>query len=236
MQAASCPADGSCWAIFDFGFFYGASPNSLYRLIDDQWREVFLPNRAEPEAIYCLSSESCWVTTAEGLYRTEDGGSSWSAFDAYPAGEDAWSIACGDEFHCVLSSGEYGSETIHYSGDGGETWQSSLSPPSNAFDLSCTEEETCWATGEGLWKSSDGGETWSPRSTGLAWVDGISCPDAEDCWMVGYGEDSVVKVFSTHDGGDTWTVVGLAGATIECPSIEECFSAWGSTIYKGPRS
>lgn len=236
MQAASCPVDGSCWAIFDFGFFYGASPNSLYRLIDNQWGEVFLPNRTEPEAIYCFSSESCLVTTGEGLFKTEDGGFTWTALDAYPLGEDAWSIACSDEFHCALAGGEYGSETIHYSEDGGETWQLASSPSGNAFTLSCAEDETCWATGEDLWKSSDGGKSWSSISMGLTWVYGISCPDAEDCWMVGYGEDDVPKVFSTHNGGDTWTVVGLAGTTIDCPSIEECFSAGGSTIYKGPSS
>ena len=234
MLSASCPPSGPCWAIFDFGFFYGASPNSLYRLVENQWREVYLPNRVPPEAVHCFNAEHCLVATEAGLLATEDAGASWRDTNAYPAGERGVSLACSDEEHCIVEVGEPDNWRILYTEDEGETWAESPSGPIGGF--TCTEETTCWGVGEKLWKSENGGKDWlaMPSPPIDPWQ--LSCPDAADCWLVGFDESSdEPEVFATHDGGETWLQAGRAALSIDCPSIEQCFSAYGQTIYRKPK-
>jgi photosystem II stability/assembly factor-like uncharacterized protein len=80
--------------------------------------------------------------------------------------------------------------------------------------------------------TSNGGRTWRQQllpaiSTTLS---GVSCPAAQDCVAVGSQGSGTAAIFTTTNGGSTWTAQ-TTGATdlwaVSCPTTSDCWAVGG---------
>ena len=184
-------------------FWFGACAGGVWKTTDagTYWRNVsdgsfntaavgaIAVSSSNPQVVYAGMGESCIrcdVSHGDGVYRTTDGGLSWSHLGLeatrhiarvriHPTDPDvAWVAALGDIFTTNAERGVYKTT------DGGKTWRLVLhkSPKAGCADLwldpgnpsvlyaSIWEAQRYpWALSSGgpdsgLWRSKDGGETW----------------------------------------------------------------------------
>jgi photosystem II stability/assembly factor-like uncharacterized protein len=171
--------------------------------------------------------------TSLGLYRTADGGRTWSVVPGiHPTNTP--SVTRGVVFVPVRSGYER-------SDDGGGTWQKTTLPRTgrgNPAGVQLLDAEHAYATldlgaaagssGESLYRSADGGRTWQFVST----THTTSTPAGSlpfGCDKDGYGFSSILRgwaggycaggrafLYRTRDGGRTWRYVGVPGVGRYC--------------------
>ena len=179
-----------------------------------------LPHAAARVAVSPVDSNRAWVAAYEaGVYRTDDGGATWTHVDSYPS----------DYAHSVLADTTsadavyVGSEpaALFRSGDAGASWEECRSfrdvpestnwgfhaptRDSHVRDLvvSPVDSSVLFAGIEvgGVVRSTDGGNTWQ-QLPGL--------DDDIHCLHLGTDQESRVYVatasapFRSNDGGDQW--------------------------------
>jgi photosystem II stability/assembly factor-like uncharacterized protein len=111
--------------------------------------------------------------------------------------------------------------------------------------ISCPDAAHCWAVGvigpgtgpdnpaTVIVATKDGGRHWKAQpvsGTVIPDLSGVSCPDAAHCMAVGSNGASVPGsdvVFTTVDGGATWTPVpappgALTVSSVECATTSQC--------------
>ena len=93
-----------------------------------------------------------------------------------------------------------------------------------------------------IYKTSDGGETWdlSYSNSGSFYFNGIDCCDENTCYAVAEGDTEAgstspgARVFSTTDGGNTWTQTywneddASSLMAVHCISDSEAWAAGGT--------
>ncbi|MBK9731250.1 MAG: T9SS type A sorting domain-containing protein [Chitinophagaceae bacterium] len=139
--------------------------------------------------------------------------------------------------------------------DGGATWTAgTVSAAPTSYNWSClaaVDANTAWAmffkntataTGR-IYKTTDGGTTWTQQGTGVIFnTSGVSFPDVLHFWdanigvAVGDPVNGEFEIYTTTDGGTTWTPV--PGANIPDPTAGEygltrSFAARGNTFWFG---
>ncbi|RMD91281.1 MAG: hypothetical protein D6813_07940, partial [Calditrichaeota bacterium] len=148
-----------------------------------------------------------WIGTSYGsgwggLYRTFDGGHSWSSqidslhriFNIYFVNDSlGWFVSGNKIFHTK---------------DGGDSWfvQWQDSKTDEFMSIQFVTPDSGWAAClNRLLETHDGGINWSrilPRPEGLAILD-LQFINSQDGWVIGYyGNDSYI--YKTSDGGLTW--------------------------------
>ena len=123
-----------------------------------------LPNTPDYHSLLVAPSDAhtLFLGTHSGLYRSTDGGRTWS--EASLAGQDAMNLARASE-GVVWAAGH---DVLAKSTDGGETWQDVVPDglphlDVHGFAADPRDQKTLWAAlaGQGLYRSSDGGESFS---------------------------------------------------------------------------
>lgn len=136
--------------------------------------------------------------------------------------------------------------------DGGLTWIPGVIPAPAGYAWSMIhglDDMTAWAvlynatagSGGGIWKTSDGGVTWNQQGVGVIYnTSGQSFPNVVHFWDANTGfamGDPVggeYEIYTTLDGGTTWTPV--PGANIPAPlageyGIVDHYEVMGDTIW-----
>jgi photosystem II stability/assembly factor-like uncharacterized protein len=174
-------------------------------------------------AVHPQRPEVIFAGTDRGLYRTENGGSTWkwteTALDPY----HIWALAINPNDPNIMFAGTRPSAFFR-SEDGGQTWEK-LSvelaeecpavtiPRVTGIAIDPVDTNTIWAGVEvdGLHRSRDGGDTWERIQSGL------TNPDVHNVTVTpapGGGSRvwAVVDndVASSTDSGETWAVVGTS--------------------------
>ncbi|MEA2472577.1 MAG: Photosynthesis system assembly factor [Thermoleophilaceae bacterium] len=165
---------------------------------------------------------------------------------AGPAHAASWSrttIPLGPEFlgdvtcapggiHCVTVGGGKQGAVGLWSDDGGTNWNDGAVPAEvqELDGVACVSAERCWAVGiaagdqkqGAIVTSQDGGRTWTSQDAGgaAAGLRRVSCL-GNSCLAV--GPNNGQKVFTTHDGGVSWSAVGLPGDE-PCSKKGLCFA------------
>jgi photosystem II stability/assembly factor-like uncharacterized protein len=201
---------------------------------EDEWVWGVTRDPSDPDVVYA-------GTEPPMLYRSEDGGRSWTEFpgiDDLPTRE-SWSFGY-DPFEAghvhgigvdptrperVYAAVEHGA--LLYTHDGGDTWHDAL-PGADAHDAAVVPgdpDRVLAATGSGLRTSPDGGETWRSldRFEGLYVKDLQLSPHDPATAFVdatgGPGSDDA-GIWVSRDGGYSWRSlddVPPASVTGSCP-------------------
>jgi len=171
-----------------------------------------------------------------GLWKTSNGGASWSSiFDDVgtetigsifidPAAPDAIWVGTGEQGNNCWS---YFGMGLYRSSDGGQTWQERNGSGGDTLDLSYvtavvvhpTDPNVVLAGGEswcsnggwyygGLFRSTNGGDTWTKVLSG-AIGDVLVDPDDPNRWYAGMGRwgNAADGVYTSTDAGATWQVL-----------------------------
>jgi photosystem II stability/assembly factor-like uncharacterized protein len=161
---------------------------------------AFAPSR--PQALY--------AATAGGVFRSLDGGASWSesiaGLDAIPP---VTSLAVDPVHPLTVYAAQNGA--VFRSRDGGTAWLQVSSPFGvNRIVLPARGSAVYAASGGGLYRSDDGGTSWKILTRGLPAsyrpITFVADPaDPNRLYTIVMGVDShVVTVFKSVDGGFNW--------------------------------
>ncbi len=164
--------------------YVGHRPDGVYRSTDggDNWTLLGngLPNiqtlnvvldiaQSNPNVLYAAISEEGVSIGLEGIYRSTDGGNTWSGTPGTdpPLGRTSWNLALAvdptdENTVFLLGFGLYRSQNA------GTSWQritDTTSRPSLHVDYQAVTvgpDETVWLGNDGgMWKSADGGQSWT---------------------------------------------------------------------------
>jgi photosystem II stability/assembly factor-like uncharacterized protein len=212
VTSLQCVSAHNCNAVLAANFVhpgYNTILDNVFMQTSDggqSWSSAILPGQPGPSAVgtgpsgspintnamscptlqFCVAST--FVSSPEGetsiVWRTDDGGATWSVGSLPNGLLSPGPISCPDAQHCwivawpPLSSGAGGQ--LLESSNGGASW----------VDRAPT----------GI-------------STATAWLS-ASCPTDNDCWLAGQtlGPDSASVVYATTDAGQTWNQAALPKA------------------------
>ncbi|MCP3960309.1 MAG: hypothetical protein GY719_20900 [bacterium] len=208
-----------------------ALPDGLFKSTDggDTWSAasggLFLPllaGKTSPPSpgVVALAIDPQTPTTLyagadAGVYKTTDGGDSWSragdplALDGFTVLKLAVDPQTPTNIYAVTFFGG-----VYKSTDGGDTWNAanngltSLSISVLAIDPQTPTTLYAGTTDSGVFKSIDGGSTWSTASTGLLDDNVVNLAIDPQTSTTLYADTFSGPIFESTDGGGTWNDTG----------------------------
>lgn len=178
------------------------------------WHEVNQLGMYDHHDVVATGPNEAVVGSDTRIWRTTDGGSSWSSVTPMPFGTYRAIDVVGSMGLAV------GSKMVR-STDGGVTWTHTRTMAQDAYAIDHFDAQTGWLVGEGgmIEKTVDGGLTWTPQSSGVTTtLRGVHATTLN--FVFATGDDGTVLWSS--NGGQLWqpvdpaelgtpTVVGCAG-------------------------
>jgi photosystem II stability/assembly factor-like uncharacterized protein len=187
------------------------------------------------------------TTSSEGVFRSLDGGATWSAVNTGLTARNVWSLAIDPQNPTTLYAGTgYNYPDIcrgvFKSTDGGSSWIE-LGPRDRSISAMAIDPQTPttlyasssqWAcsgggpdVSPGVYKSTDGGSSWvaiDPRLTRALAID----PQTPTTIYAGTGNSGI---FRTTDGGATWNEfnAGLTNLAVAALALSSTAAYAGTT-------
>lgn len=203
------------------------------------WSDVSPPSDccADTTSMYLLDATHAWLANSGGtVLRTADGGATWDHGEAVPyTGYAAPSLYFVDATHGWMlfpDTGPANADALYRTNDGGLHWTLIATNPHsgtgcNWLTPAFASARDGWlpvdsCTSQSLLVTHDGGATWSPQQLPLA-AAGLKCPCTSMALTVFDGNRAAVlvagsggaaneeRMFTTADGGSSWTPVPLPG-------------------------
>ncbi len=175
------------------------------------WDEQVIDTGIYVSAVHFEDNMNGWAAGHRQIYRTRDGGDSWSL-----------QLDLGKSYDTTLSR-LFFTDTLHgwaldyygllfHTNNGGNTWQEQFSGITDIQQnaIFAIDSMTAWISGGYGWisKTTNGGENWSAYSTGFEFSMGwdIQFTDADHGWIIDdYG------ILYSEDGGLNWTRISNEG-------------------------
>lgn len=166
----------------------------------------FVPRAEAADVIY--------AATSNGVFRSTDGGSSWTPANTGLSGINVFSLAIDPRTPATVDAGTFGNRVFKTT-DAGTTWASSnvgltddLQVVALAIDPTNTRVLYAGTRFNGIFKSADAGARWSsvnpaPTGTLFAIVHFSLVTDPVNAGTVYAG--TFDGVFKSTDGGTNWT-------------------------------
>ena len=189
----------------------------IHRSIDGgtTWQPLVVPFSAV-SVIQPFGADDAVATTAEGVFSTADGGSSWRRIDSIPTisesvtfidPDDAWTLHCEDRT-CV--------DSFRATSDGGATW-TLRGLPAGARISQFLTRDIGWATrldcpgisaacSTVIFSTADGGANWAETGRTAMNLGRLTFAGPLRGWAGVYGESAQLGVAGTNDGGRSWTM------------------------------
>ena len=205
----------------------GTAGQGVHRSVDggETWVRAGVGQGMHSDAIVrCLATHpakpgSVYAGSDLGLYRSADGGGSWTLLDTQMNGQSVWSVARGDDPYFMLAgTGTPSRPRLFFSEDAGETWGESNAeiaeecpavgvPRPTAIAIDPADPKSVWAGIEvdGLRRSRDGGRTWERAATE------IKNPDVHNLLVTPNRVFVLVNddLWISGDGGESFRAVGI---------------------------
>jgi photosystem II stability/assembly factor-like uncharacterized protein len=151
-------------------------------------------------SLFFQDDSTGWILGAQcNLYKTEDGGETWSTV---PLPLD-WT----NTIDIVFNSSEYGTvcgESIFHTQDGGDQWSEIPSINRIFTDMYFTDSIHGWMVGEwgNIYRTQNGGSTWDPfdHSATSAALKAVTFSDSQNGWAAGRG-GTIIKIDNTEISG-----------------------------------
>ena len=175
-------------------------------------------------------------TYGGGVFKSVDGGSSWSAINTGLSNTNVYSLAIDPFVPSTLYAGTIGGG-VFKSVDGGSNWSAINTGLSNPYVCSLAIDpvtpSTLYAgTNGGVFKSVDGGSSWSAMNTGLSntYVWSLAIDPVTPSTL--YAGTNGGGVFKSVDGGSSWSAIntGLSNPYVMSLAIDPVTP---STLYAG---
>src|SRR5262245_9176164 len=198
------------------------------------------------------SGENVLAATNAGIYRSGDGGQSWTLAGANTVGMRAFAKG-GAGIFVAGSTGR-----VFRSTDDGQSWGMRGTIPNNTLINALTfQGENLFAgTSRGVFRSTDQGQTWAGVNSGLPnneepFVFALAV-NGNDLYMgtsvYGDGANSLPQVYTTSNSGQSWSPVGetiriqlspnasgvssIIGLYVDGPNLY-ALTVFGLSVYEG---
>jgi len=234
------------WAFGDLGAGAGSNAVAVYQTTDGgaTWTQTYTNDPNQPNAgdslplgglksgLIPLNMQTAWVSGviyADGtiyLYRTDDGGHTWSEVNPpLPTGAEHEQmsidsdqmkfISSQDGFLAVRRStqtGNYLVQTVVYvTHDAGNTWSltPTLIPNGGSADFLSATDAIIY-NGEQFYVTHDAAGTWNTVTSNVTFGENFAMMDfvkASTGWVITSDVNSHRSLYRTTDGGATWSLV-----------------------------
>lgn len=168
---------------------------------------------SDPRVAYLgIDGDAADGRSGGGIFRSGDGGATWSQLPAQPASRRMfYGLVIDPTDSKRLYWGACGKDGgVHRSEDGGKTWKQVFAQENFVWNLHTLSDGTIFCGGTQLWRSTDQGQTWT-RITDFKEkrsVVGIEAHpgDPRTLWIsaIGWGNLPNGAIHKTTDGGTTW--------------------------------
>jgi len=167
---------------------------------------------AHPETVYA-------ATAGGGIWRSDDGGQSWTLpGDGMTGRKVVWIAVDPADAASVWAGVEGGNSAVWRSSDSGATWKplsgstatGRMQPVGQPVAFAPTQPKTIFLPSTNLhYRSDDGGKTWRdfrvPNQDAYAFA--VSPKDPKTVWAGGRGAS--LNISRSADGGKTWKQIGV---------------------------
>jgi len=189
-------------------------------------------------AIDPTTPSTLYVGTDGGVFKSTDGGGSWSVANTGLSATNVSALAIDPVTPTTLYAGA--AEGFFKSTNGGGSWSAvnaGLTDPDTSYVYSLAIDPvtptTLYAgTEDGVFKSTNGGGSWNAVNTGLTSVEALAIDRVTPTTL--YAGDFFGGVFKSINGGGSWSAVetGLTNTRVYALTIDP---ATPSTLYAGTR-
>ncbi len=170
----------------------------------------------DPQTIYLgLDGDAKEGRSGGGLFKSQDGGASWSQLAHQPSSRRMFYGLVVDPTDSKRlfwgACGEGGG--VHRSVDGGATWTPVFKNETFIWNLHATADGTIYCTGTQVWRSTDHGQSWTQmtRFSGGHSIVGLEVhpQNPKTIWVsaVKWGNVPDGIIHKTIDGGTTWQCI-----------------------------
>ena len=231
--------DQNGWMLADLGVGAGSNAVAVYRTDDGgkSWTLAFNndPNRAQADdsiplgglkaGLTALNTQTAWVygvVYAPGtvyLYRTEDGGETWSAVTSVPLPEGAEEaelsidqlefLTPNDAMLAMRITADESKMAFYISNDSGNTWSftPTFIPSGGSVDFLSATDAVVY-NGEQFYVTRDAAQTWNTISPEIVFGDTFASMDfvnTSSGWVLTMDPTTQHStLYRTTDGGSSW--------------------------------
>lgn len=178
--------------------------------------ELWNESRVFGLTVHPTESRTVFAGANDGIYKSTDGGATFSHLDTPMNELDVWRIAIDPVDPAIIYAGTRPA-ALYRSKDGGRNWHKMPAeiaescpnvriPRVTALTVDPSDHRVVWAGLEvdGVLRSSDGGDTWQRISTA-----GIPDPDIHDIAVTVNGSTTALvstprEIFASTDRGQSW--------------------------------
>lgn len=223
----------------DAGQSWNSSGNGL---IQANVRKLVV-DYAAPSTIYAGIGVTDFSTNSRGVYKSTNGGNTWTAANAGLTNTDILSLAIDPLTPSTLYVGVYGNG-IFKSVDGGANWAVQASQTLvfiDAIAIDPTNPKTIYAGADsspgGAFKSTDGGVSWQPVNNGLTgdFVRSLAIDPLTPSTVYASTNEGI---FKSVNGAASWTSInaGFSGSLIIDPvaptTLYVTFGGFNGGVFK----
>lgn len=209
--------------------FAGGSKNGLQLLMHTTdyattWTDITPdPLSADPvNAISFIDNMFGFASTSNTLYKTEDGGITWTSFTP---GFELFDVKFSDYNNGYIGGRLFPNAVVYKTTDGGVTWNNVLSATENSFNSPTIQKLEVISANEVvalrqylniLYRTVDGGISWD--TIHIVQAQNVVDFDFSDA-LTGHAVSNLSEIYGTNDGGATWALEYAAASGVYGPNV-----------------